>query len=183
MWASKKFQKRNSILNGKATPQQSFYGLHNKLNNGEAFNFDDLRGKKVLLVNTASDCGYTHQYKDLQQLADQYTNELVVLAFPSNDFKDQEKGTDKDIANFCEKNYGIRFPLMQKSSVRKSPSQNKIFQWLTHKEQNGWNDKPPSWNFTKYLVNEKGELTHYFGPAISPLDPDVISIIKNQNHV
>ncbi len=152
------------------TPLQSFYQLNILLNNGETLDFDTLQGKKVLLVNTASDCGYTPQYKELQQLQDQYKDKLVVIAFPSNDFKDQEKGTDSSIAGFCEVNYGITFPLAKKSSVVKSPQQNKVYQWLTDEKANGWNNQPPEWNFSKYLVNEQGILAYYFAPSVSPLD-------------
>jgi len=129
-------------------------------------------------VNTASDCGYTNQYTDLQKLADEYKDKLIILGFPANDFKDQEKGTDEEIATFCKKNYGVTFPLMQKSTVIQSAEQNLIYQWLTDSTKNGWNKKLPSWNFTKYIVNEYGVLTNYFGPSISPMDNDVIKAIN-----
>ena len=103
---------------------------------------------------------------------------MVVIGFPANDFKEQEKGTDAAIAEFCKKNYGITFPLAQKSVVIKSAEQNPVFQWLTDSTKNGWNSKPPGWNFSKYLVNEKGVLTNYFGSSVSPLGNDVINVIK-----
>ena len=151
-------------------PLQSFYDLRATANDGNAFDFSVLKNKKILLVNTASDCGYTPQYKALQSLYEKYKNKLVIIAFPANDFKEQEKADDATIASFCEKNYGVSFPLMKKSVVISSPQQNEVFQWLTRKDKNGWNDKAPEWNFSKYLVNEKGELTHYFSPGMSPLD-------------
>ncbi len=162
----------------KMQPQTSFYSLHDTLNNGSTFSFDSLKGKKVLIVNTASNCGYTNQYEALQSLHQQYANKLVVIGFPSNDFKEQEKGNDDAIANFCKLNYGVTFMLMKKSGVLKNNQQNKVFQWLTTIEQNGWNDAPPSWNFNKFLVNEDGLLTHVFEPGISPLDQEVIDAIN-----
>ena len=159
-------------------PLQSFYTLQVQLNNGGIFHFDFLQGKKVLLVNTASNCGYTSQYAELQQLYELHKANLTVLGFPANDFKEQEKGSDEEIARFCQDNYGITFPLVTKSTVIKSLQQHPVFQWLTHKVQNGWNDKAPAWNFSKYLVNETGTLTHYFGPSVSPLSEEVLSAIQ-----
>ena len=137
-----------------------------------------LKGKKVMLVNTASDCGYTDQYDDLQKLYEEYKDKLVVIGFPANDFKEQEKGTDEEIAQFCKLNFGVTFPLMKKSSVIKGPQQNEVFKWLTDSAKNGWNNKPPSWNFSKYIVNEEGVLTNYFGSSISPMSKDVLKAIN-----
>jgi glutathione peroxidase len=103
----------------------------------------------------------------------------VVIGFPSNDFKEQEKGNDEEIASFCKLNFGVTFLLMKKSGVLKNSQQNKVFQWLTTIEQNGWNDGSPTWNFNKYLINEQGVLTHVFEPGISPLDPEVVESIEN----
>jgi glutathione peroxidase len=136
-----------------------------------------LKGKKVLLVNTASDCGYTNQYADLQKLFEKNSDRLIILGFPANDFKEQEKGTDEQIAQFCQINFGVTFPLAKKSSV-KGDHKNEIFKWLSEKNKNGWNSKQPSWNFSKYLVNEQGQLTHYFDPAVSPLSDEVIEAIN-----
>lgn len=164
--------------NESSRPLQSFYKLSVKLNNGESLSFNDLQGKKVLLVNTASDCGYTAQYKELQELYDQYNGRLLIIGFPANDFKEQEKATDAEIATFCQLNYGVRFPLAAKSFVIKGALQNDVFKWLTHTAFNGWNDHAPDWNFSKYLVNEEGSLTHYFGPAISPLANELKAAIE-----
>ncbi len=154
-------------------PPQSFYDLSVQLNNGAKFNFEQLRGKKVLLVNTASNCGYTAQYEGLEKLYQQNADMLVVIGFPANDFKGQEKGTDEEIARFCKINFRITFPLAAKGSVVKGINQHSVFQWLTDRTKNGWNLKQPSWNFSKYLVNEKGSLVNFFGPAISPLGEDI----------
>lgn len=160
-------------------PSSSFYNLSAPLNNGTTFSFENLKGKKVLIVNTASNCGYTNQYAELEQIFEEHEEQLAILAFPSNDFKEQEKGTDEEIARFCQVNYGISFPIMKKSVVIKNSDQNSVFQWLTDKRLNGWNDEPPSWNFSKYLINENGLLTHYFDPAVSPLSTEVINAIEH----
>jgi glutathione peroxidase len=179
MWWGKIRGKNSAELsNQQKQPVVSFYSLRGILNNGNDLNFETLRGKKVLLVNTASDCGYTDQYKDLEKLYEQHKEKLVVIGFPANDFKEQEKGSDEEIARFCKANYGISFPLMKKSSVIRSAQQNPVFQWLTDSAKNGWNNKQPSWNFSKYLVNEEGVLTNYFGPSVSPLSRDVLNAIK-----
>jgi glutathione peroxidase len=131
----------------------------------------------LLLVNTASECGYTPQYKELQALQENYKNKLVVIGFPSNDFKEQEKLNDDEISRFCEINFGVTFPLGSKSTVKKTGDQNGVFKWLSSPEQNGWNSQEPKWNFSKYLVNENGMLTHYFDPSVSPLDEAVVNAI------
>jgi glutathione peroxidase len=168
MWITKLTGKNATELSGAKAPPVSFYSQKGILNNGDTLDFASLKGKKVLLVNTASDCGYTNQYDDLQKISEMYKDRLVVLGFPANDFKEQEKGTDTAIAEFCKINFGVTFPLMQKSSVIASPQQNPVFQWLTDTAKNGWNSKQPSWNFSKYLVDEKGILINYFDPSVSP---------------
>lgn len=178
MWYTRLTGKNTKELAGSAQPSVSFYSLKGMLNDSSTLDFATLKGKKILLVNTASDCGYTDQYSDLQKLADGYRDKLVILGFPANDFKEQEKGTDEEIGKFCKANYGITFPLMKKSVVIKSPEQNIVFQWLTDSAKNGWNNNPPSWNFTKYLVDEEGRLVNYFGPSISPVSKDVLDAIQ-----
>lgn len=150
-------------------PVHSVYSLPFKRIDGSMDSLQQYKGKKILLVNTASECGYTDQYEELQALQEKYAGKLLVIGFPANDFKEQEKGSNEDIARFCKLNYGVSFPLAAKSVVVKSSDQNPVFHWLTHAEENGWNDKAPSWNFSKYLVNEEGVLTHYFEPSVSPL--------------
>jgi glutathione peroxidase len=164
--------------NNHVKPLVSFYNLKNNLINGDTLLFKNLVGKKILIVNTASDCGYTNQYEALQQLANEYSNSLIILGFPANDFKNQETKNDADIATFCKKNYGVTFSMMQKSIVVKNDHQNEVYQWLTNANLNGWNNKYPSWNFCKYLIDENGVLTHYFDPSISPLSAPIINAIK-----
>jgi glutathione peroxidase len=158
-------------------PFISFYDLKSTLNNGGEFSFEQLKGKKILLVNTASACLYTDQYDDLEKLYQQHIDTLIVLAFPSNDFKEQEKGDDNEIAQFCKINYGVTFPLMKKSIVSKGKEQNEIFKWLTDANKNGWNNQLPEWNFSKYLVDENGTLRYYFHSAVSPLSDEVQKVI------
>jgi len=178
MWWAKLRGKNVTELSNQLKPPVSFYSLKGISNDGKEFDFSMLKGKKVLLVNTASDCGYTNQYNDLQKLYEENTGSLIVIGFPANDFKEQEKGTDEEIANFCKANFGVSFPLMKKSVVVKGTEQNEIFKWLTDSSLNGWNTKAPSWNFAKYLVNEAGMLTNYFGSSISPQSKDIIDAIK-----
>src|ERR1700730_2025304 len=141
--------RRNDVLKNERSvkPKESIYNYSIELNNGRRINFAELKGKKILLVNTASDCGYTQQYEQLQELSVMHQHNLVIIGFPANDFKQQEKGNDEDIAQFCKINFGVSFPLAKKSSVINGPSQNKIFKWLSHREQNGWCDHAPVWNF------------------------------------
>ena len=171
-----KLQKKKSIFlfnKENKKPVISFYSLTGRLNNGSLFSFEQLKGKKVLIVNTASDCGYTGQYEELEELYQIQKDKLIILGFPANDFGDQEKGSNEEIAQFCKINYGVTFPLMKKSTVIKKNGQNEIYQWLTNTNKNGWNNQPPAWNFSKYLINEEGILTHYFDPAVSPLSDEL----------
>lgn len=169
-----------TLTNKDALPPVSFYSLQATCNDGTGLNMASLQGKKVLLVNTASGCGYTAQYDGLQKLYKMYADRLVVLGFPANDFREQEKGTDEEIAAFCKANFRTTFPLMQKSIVIKGRDQNVVYQWLTDAAKNGWNNKAPSWNFSKYLVNEEGKLLNYFGPTVEPLEEQVITAIETQ---
>lgn len=163
-----------------AAPQVPFYNLQATGNNGLPLDFSQFKDKKVLLVNTASACGYTNQFEELQQLYEQEKDNLVIIGFPANDFKEQEKLDDSGVAEFCQVNFGVTFPLAKKTVVVKQENQNPVYQWLSRKNQNGWNEQEPDWNFSKYLVNEKGTLTHYFGPAISPLSPEVKQALQGK---
>jgi glutathione peroxidase len=154
----------------------SFYTLSDSTNTGAPVNFNDFKGKKILIVNTASNCGYTAQYDQLEELHKQH-KELVILAFPANDFKAQEQNNDAGIAEFCKVNFGITFPLMQKSRVIKGAEQNPVFQWLTQAQLNGWCDQQPIWNFNKYLIDEDGVLIGFFAHTVSPLDKKIVSAL------
>ena len=178
MWTSKGSGQKQIKSNQHAIQAPvSFYTLTGKDINGNVFSFSTLAGKKVLLANTASNCGFTGQYEALEKLAKQYGDKLVVIGFPSNDFKEQESADNGEIALFCKKNYGVTFLLMEKSSVLKGKAQNEIYKWLSDTAMNGWCDQAPAWNFCKYLVNEQGMLTHYFPMTVDPLAPEVINAI------
>lgn len=177
-WANKKDRGTKKLSAQQGPSPVSFYTLSDTLIDGNGFAFNQLKGKKVMLVNTASDCGYTGQYDDLQKLSEQYQNKLVVIGFPANDFKQQEKGIDSEIASFCKKNFGVSFPLMKKSRVIKGDGQNKVFEWLSNENKNGWNNQQPSWNFCKYIVDEEGRLTHFFGPTIEPLAKEITTALN-----
>ena len=180
MWVNKVTGRRSKVMGNKkqAAPSLSLYELSIQLNDGSELKLEALKGKKVLLVNTASDCGYTDQYDDLQRMYETNKDKLVVIGFPANDFKEQEKGNDNDIAAFCKINYGVTFPLAAKSSVVRGEQQNEVFKWLSDKKLNGWNDQQPTWNFSKYLVNENGVLTNYFDPAVSPASEEIKNAIN-----
>jgi glutathione peroxidase len=176
-----KTEKRNETISNvkNVQPLSSFYKLKTTSIKGEEICFEKFKDKKVLLVNTASDCGFTPQLTGLQKLHEQYGQQLVVLGFPANDFKEQEKGKDEEIATFCQANYGVTFTMMKKSVVIKNAQQNEVYNWLTHATLNGWNNQTPIWNFSKYLVNEHGMLTNYFGPSVNPTDEEIIKAIKD----
>ena len=159
------------------TPPVSLYELGFIQIDGDSTVFGKYRGKKLLIVNTASDCGYTGQYASLQALQEKFPDQLVVIGFPANDFKEQEKAGNEQIAAFCQRNYGVTFPLSEKVSVVKGSAQHPVFKWLSDPAQNGWNDRAPVWNFSKYVIDETGRLVGYFGPAIDPLDPSFIAAL------
>lgn len=166
-----------SLSNTAAAPLVPLYSLTTLLNDGKPLNLIDFKGKKILLVNTASDCGYTGQYEGLEKLYQENKENLVVLGFPANDFREQEKGTDENIAAFCKLNFGVSFPLLKKSKVVKGPGQNEIFEWLTNKNKNGWNEQAPTWNFCKYLVDEQGKLVNFFASSVEPMSSEVLKAI------
>lgn len=143
----------------------------------EEVDYLKFKGKKVLIVNVASECGYTPQYKGLQQLYETYKDKLVVLGFPANNFGGQEPGTNDEIKTFCQTVYNVTFPLFEKISVI-GDDQNTLYKWLTSKDLNGWNDQQPTWNFCKYLLDENGELIKYYSNKVKPLDDDILSQLK-----
>lgn len=161
---------------GEIVGAASFYDLSFQTIDGKMIDFSSFKGKKVLIVNTASACGFTHQYAELQELHEKYGDKLVILAFPCNQFGGQEPGTNSDINSFCQKNYGVSFQIFEKSDV-KGADQNPIFNWLTKKELNGWNEEEPSWNFCKYLVNENGELIRFFSSRVKPMSDEILNLL------
>ena len=151
----------------------SIYDFNIRGLDGAPVDFKKYRGKNILIVNTASKCGYTPQYEILQELHEQYGDQLAVLGFPANNFLWQEPGSNEEIAGFCEKNYGVSFQMFEKISVRGS-DQHPLYEWLSAKS-----GKKPSWNFCKYFVNRRGEVTAFYGPKVSPMDDVIIKQIND----
>ena len=157
-----------------------FYDYEAQAIDGLTISMEKYRGKKILIVNVASKCGFTPQYKDLQALHEIYGENLAVLGFPSNDFLWQEPGTNAEIQKFCRTNYGVTFQMFEKIHV-KGKNQHPIYKWLSDSNLNGWNDDVPSWNFCKYLVDEKGMLLKYFNMRTAPTDTIITNyLIKSR---
>lgn len=154
-------------------PDVDFYSLSCKTLAGEDFSFEQLRGKRVLVVNTASKCGFTPQYEELQKLHETYGGEsFVILGFPCNDFGRQEPGTSVEIGSFCQKNYGVEFEMMEKVSV-KGKDMSEVYVWLNNKSSNGVADHSVRWNFHKFLIDEKGRLMASLKSGVKPLSKDI----------
>ena len=159
------------------TPTTSIYDFELPLLNGEMKKLSAFKGKKILIVNTASECGYTPQYEGLETLSKKYGDKLVVLGFPANNFGSQEPGSNLEIGAFCKENYGVTFPMFSKISV-KGDDMAPLYQWLTQKNQNGWNEDAPNWNFCKYLIDEEGNLLAFYASAIEPLGTEITKAIS-----
>ncbi|TXF79385.1 glutathione peroxidase [Chryseobacterium sp.] len=144
---------------------------------GKEINFADFKGKKILIVNTASECGFTPQYADLEQLSKEYKDKLVVVGFPANNFGGQEPGTNEQIGAFCQKNFGVTFPMAAKVSV-KGDDTAPIFKFLTEKEQNGVKNTSIMWNFTKFLLDENGRLIDSFVSTTKPTSESITKYLK-----
>ena len=162
----------------KKAPVVSLYEIPFEIISGERSSFAAYKGKKIVIVNTASDCGYTGQYEELQSLYAQAKGEIIIVGFPANDFKEQEKGNNEQIASFCKKNYGVEFPIAAKASVVKGNGQHPVFAWLSDPAKNGWNKEAPAWNFSKYIIDEEGKLIGYFDPGVSPLGKDFLKALN-----
>jgi len=156
---------------------KSFYDLSITGIDGKTINFFELKGKKVLCVNVASECGYTPQYSDLEKLQTKYKDKLILIGFPCNQFGGQEPGNNETIQRFCKEKYGVHFLITDKIEV-KGNNQHPVYQWLTQKELNGKGDYEVKWNFNKFLISEKGELIQYFPSAVKPFDQILISLIE-----
>ncbi len=157
----------------------SIYDFKVEALDGGVIDFNEFKGKKILIVNTASKCGHTPQYQLLENIYQQYKDKLVIVGFQSNDFMKQEPGTNEEIAEFCKKNYGVSFPMAAKISV-KGKNMAPIYQWLTNKNHNGFKNSTVKWNFQKYLINESGVLVEIFDPGVQPDDPAVIHAILDK---
>jgi glutathione peroxidase len=159
--------------------QTSFHDFKVKTLEGKDFDLSSLKGKKVMVVNTASKCGFTPQFKDLEELYDQYQDKLVVIGFPANNFANQEPGSASEIREFCTENYGVTFPMMEKISV-KGDDMAPLYQWLTSKGRNGVMDSDVKWNFQKYLIDENGRLIDVLSSKEKPGSEKVISWLSSK---
>jgi len=161
----------------KSSVPASIYDFKVKALDGSTIDFSKYKGKKILIVNTASKCGNTPQYADLEAMYKKYKGKLVIVGFPANDFGAQEPGTDKEITEFCTKNYGVTFPMASKITV-KGDNMAPIYQWLTNKKYNGLMDSEVKWNFQKYLLDEQGHLVAMYEPKNKVTNPEIIAAIE-----
>ena len=177
---SSKAPKEENVSNVTSTPSKTIYDFKVTDINGKTFDFSTLKGKKIMIVNTASKCGLTPQYEQLEEVYKQYKDtNFVIVGFPANNFMSQEPGSDKDIAEFCVKNYGVSFPMMSKISVKGS-DMHELYVYLTQKKLNGLEDSDVKWNFQKYLVDESGKLAKVIDPRTLPNDPEIINWIEGK---
>ena len=167
----------NNILNagGYNNSMKSFYDLQLNDINGNKIDLVSLKGKKVLIVNVASKCGYTSQYSDLQDLYENHSDKLEIIGIPCNDFGRQEPGSASEIKNFCKINYGVTFTLAEKQKIKSKPVSG-VYEWLSNPDLNGWNSSLPSWNFCKYMIDESGKLTHFFKSGVNPNDKEILDL-------
>jgi glutathione peroxidase len=162
-------------------PAKTLHDFKAKTLDGKDFDFASLKGKKVLIVNVASECGYTPQYKGLQELYEKYdsTGKFTIIGFPCNQFGGQEPGSATDIQTFCTKNYGVTFPMMEKVDV-KGDKQNSVYGWLTHKALNGVEDSEVTWNFNKYLIDENGKYVKHLSSKVEPMSEEITKWIEGK---
>lgn len=158
-----------------ATP--SIYNFKVPSLDGGTINFSQFKGKKILIVNTASKCGFTKQYADLEQLYEQYKDKLVIVGFPANNFNQQEPGSNQDIQEFCQKNYGVTFPMAEKISV-KGDDIHPLYKYLIAEAKKLNIEDPVKWNFTKFLIDEKGKLVTVFPSKVKPTDPEITQYLN-----
>lgn len=157
---------------------KSIYDIQLKsLDETSQINLSQYKGKKILIVNTASKCGYTPQYAELQQLQEKFAEKLIIIGCPCNQFMEQEPGGAEEIASFCQKNYGVTFPISEKLDV-KGNKQHPLYRWLSNKSENGALDATVGWNFNKFLINEQGQLIAYYPSVVKPLAAELVSAIE-----
>ena len=169
-----------TLIGSTANSQTSFYDLKAKTIDGKDFSFAELKGKKVLVVNTASKCGFTPQYEDLEKLYEKYKDKnFVIIGFPANNFMHQEPGSNTEIKEFCSKNYGVSFQMMEKISV-KGDDMNAVYHWLTEKTLNTKMDSSVKWNFQKYMIDEKGNLVDVAFSNEKPMCDKIVNWIEGK---
>ncbi|MFB6319679.1 glutathione peroxidase [Saccharicrinis sp. FJH54] len=158
--------------------QKSFYDFKVETITGDSISLSEFKGKKILVVNTASKCGFTPQYEDLEKLYETYKDDdFVIIGFPANNFLHQEPGSNEEIAKFCKMNYGVTFPMMAKISV-KGKDMHPLYEWLTTKKENGVLNTKISWNFQKFLIDKNGKLIKTLPPKTKPMDEEIVEWIK-----
>ncbi|MCU0383432.1 MAG: glutathione peroxidase [Cyclobacteriaceae bacterium] len=153
-------------------PEGSLYDFSFKLLDGKEFNMKDVKDKNILIVNTASKCGFTYQYEELQKLYEQNSDKLIIIGFPANNFLWQEPGSNSDIENFCQVNYGVTFPMAEKTSVI-GKDKHPLYKWLA-----AYTGQVPGWNFCKYLINPNAERISFYSSKVSPLANEIVSEIE-----
>jgi glutathione peroxidase len=158
----------NKLFSNQKAPPGSIYDFKIAALDGELIDFSRYKGKKLLIVNTASKCGYTYQYEGLEKLHEQFGDKVTILGFPANNFLWQEPGENSEIANFCRKNYGVKFQMFEKISVR-GKDQHPLYAWLAAKS-----GETPSWNFCKYVIDENGNVLGFFGKKVEPMDDQIL---------
>lgn len=163
----------NKLFSAQKAPVGDLYDLKMRALDGELVDFAQYRGRNLLIVNTASKCGFTYQYEDLQKLHENYGDKVTVLGFPANNFLWQEPGSNSEIAQFCQKNYGVTFRMFEKISV-KGRDKHPLYRWLQEKS-----GESPSWNFSKYLIDKNGSVVGFYGPKVNPLDKEIIDKITH----
>jgi glutathione peroxidase len=169
--------KNTTTFNTKEMKPTSFYDIKIKGIDGKNMDLSVYKGKKIMIVNVASECGYTPQYEQLEQLYKDNVKNLIIIGCPSNDFGGQEPGTNEQIVSFCKKNYGVTFPLTDKVGITKNTHE--LYQWLTQKTKNGVSDNEVKWNFTKFLIDENGHLSKCFPSGVTPMDDQITKWIKS----
>ena len=174
--ASKPMSQMEGISEQANVPARSIYDFEFKSLQGEVIMLSNYKGRKMLIVNTASECGYTPQYKELQELYDKHGDKVVVLGFPANNFGGQEPGSNQEIATFCEKNYSVTFPVMEKISVA-GEDMHPLYKYLSSKEMNGVTDEKPNWNFCKYLIDENGKIIGFYNSKVTPMSNEMLTAI------
>ena len=166
----------NTVEKERGMQTNNIYGFKVKSVSGQSIDFSAFKGKKILIVNTASECGFTPQYAELEELYEKHKNKLVIIGFPTNDFGGQEPGSNQDIETFCKKNYEVTFPITEKITV-KGPDTAPVYKWLTSKGKNGVLDAEIKWNFNKFLIDEQGHVMKKFETKVSPLSHEIVDLL------
>jgi glutathione peroxidase len=154
----------------------SFYDLSITDIDGQPIDLKSMKGKSIMIVNTASKCGFTPQFEELEAFYKKYKDQAYVIGVPCNDFGGQDPGSETEIKSFCQRNYGVTFLMTEKMTIKENPSP--LYKWLTTKSDNGWNEQKPGWNFCKYIISPEGKLVAFYGSAVKPLSEEIKQSMK-----